>query len=74
MKPLQITLEAARVNAGLTQEEAAKKIGVTRGTVLNWEKGKVIPGIPQMAMLAKVYGISQDNIFLPSHSTISRKP
>lgn len=65
MEKLQITLAAARVNAGMTQEDVAKKMGKSKQTVINWEKGRVIPGIPEMAMLCKIYEIPQDNIFLP---------
>ena len=36
----QITLKAARVNAGLTQTDVAKAIGKSKSTVLKWEKGK----------------------------------
>ena len=38
-KKLQITLAAARVNAGFTQEEVAKKMGISKQTIINWEKG-----------------------------------
>lgn len=69
---LQISLAAARVNAGMTQDEVAKKMGVTRATIISWEKGKVIPGIPEMEMLSRTYGIPQDYIFLPCYSTKSR--
>lgn len=69
MEALQISLAAARVNAGMTQDEAAKKIGVSRQTILSWEKGKVAPRIPEMKMISIVYGIPEDNIFLPSNST-----
>lgn len=72
MSEFQITLAAARVNAGLTQEEASKKVGVTKQTIINWEKGKVVPGIPEMEMLSRIYGIPQDYIFLPCYSTKSR--
>lgn len=72
MEKLQISLAAARVNAGLTQEEAGKKIGVTKQTIINWEKGRIAPRIPEIEALAKIYGISQDYIFLPSYSTKSR--
>lgn len=71
-KDFQISLAAARVNAGLSQEEAGKKLGVTRQTIMKWENGKVVPGIPEMKMLSEIYGISQDYIFLPSYSTKSR--
>lgn len=72
MDKLQITLAAARVNAGYTQEQSAKEMGVSKQTIINWEKGKVIPGIPQIEKLSRMYGIPQDNIFLPCYSTKSR--
>lgn len=72
MAEIQISLAAARVNAGLTQEAAAKKMGVTKQTIINWEKGKIVPGIPEVEMLSRVYDIPQDYIFLPCYSTNSR--
>ena len=36
---MKITLKSARVNANLTQLEAAKRLGVTRETLSNWETG-----------------------------------
>lgn len=33
----KISLKAARVNAGLTQEQAAKAIGRTKQTLVSWE-------------------------------------
>ena len=38
MQEYLVTLEAARVNAGLTQAEAATKIGVHPQTLAKWEK------------------------------------
>lgn len=72
MENIQITLAAARVNAGLTQEAAAKKMGVTKQTIINWEKGKIVPGIPEIEMLSRIYEMPQDYIFLPCYSTESR--
>lgn len=69
----QISLAAARVNAELTQEQAAKKMNVTKQTILNWEKGRIVPGVPEVEMLSKIYNIPQDFIFLPCYSTNSRK-
>ncbi|MCD7863584.1 MAG: helix-turn-helix transcriptional regulator [Lachnospiraceae bacterium] len=69
MDKLQISLAAARVNAGMTQEAAAREMHVSKQTIINWEKGKVIPGIPEIEMLSRIYNIPQDNIFLPCYST-----
>ena len=69
MKKLQITLAAARVNAGMTQEDVAQRLQVSKQTIINWEKGRTIPGIPEIEMLARIYGIPQENIFLLCYST-----
>lgn len=66
MEKLQISLAAARVNAGLTQEEVAKKMNVTKQTVINWEKGRIEPSLPVINMLSDIYGMSIDNFLLPS--------
>ena len=60
---IQISLEAARVNAKLTQDEAAAKIGVAKQTLLNWEKGRSAPTITQSRLIESVYGIPLENIF-----------
>ena len=39
----KITLAAARVNAGLTQKEAAKLLNLTPATLQNYESGKTTP-------------------------------
>ena len=72
MEKLQISLAAARVNAGMTQQEVAQIMHVSNKTIGNWECGKVVPGVPEMEMLARLYKIPQDNIFLPCYSTESR--
>lgn len=72
MEKIQISLAAARVNAKLTQTEVANKLGVSKQTIINWEKGRIIPRIPEIETLARVYNIPQDNIFLPCYSTKSR--
>lgn len=58
----KVSLKAARVNANLNQTEAAKKIGVTRDTISNWETGKSSPSVVQFKTIEQVYGISYDSI------------
>lgn len=69
---LQISLASARVNAEMTQEEVAQAMSVSKTTIVNWEKGRIIPGIPELSMLCEIYKIPKDNIFLPEKSTKSR--
>ena len=54
MAEFQISLAAARVNAKMTQEDTAKAMKVSKTTIVNWEKGKVIPGIPEIEMMSKL--------------------
>ncbi len=64
---MQITLKAARVNAGLTQKEAGEAIGVTGDVVSNWERGRTFPDALQIKTIEKLYGVSYNNlIFLPN--------
>ena len=66
---IQITLAAARVNAGLTQEDVAKALKVSKQTVINWEKGKTEPDLSQGRHLSNLYKMPLDYIiFLPSKS------
>ena len=64
MSEFKISLAAARVNAGLTQEYVANKMEVTRQSIVNWEKGKVIPKPAQFKMMCDLYAIPQNYIFL----------
>ena len=69
---MKIKLNAARVNAGLTQEDVAKHIRVSKNTVVNWEKGRSSPDIVQGKELAKLFGMSVDDlIFLPDDCALS---
>lgn len=63
---MQISLKAARVNAGLTQKNAAKEIGVSLSSIKNYESGKSFPDVRVIKRIETVYGISyRDIIFLP---------
>ncbi|TDP59815.1 helix-turn-helix transcriptional regulator [Aminicella lysinilytica] len=68
MKDIQITLAAARVNAGLTQSQVADRLHVGKQTIVNWEKGKTEPQIKQARALSEIYNMPLDFIFLPSES------
>lgn len=63
-----ITLRAARVNAGLTQKEAAAKLNVSNKTLWNWETGVRVPNINKVKAICELYGMSYDDIiFLPNN-------
>lgn len=68
MEKLQISLAAARVNAGMTQDDVAKEMKISKNTLVNWEKGKAEPTVSQGRQLSSLYKIPLDNIFLPLKS------
>ena len=65
----KMTLEAARVNTGLTQADLAEKMGVSRQTVLDWESGKREMKTAYLYMFCGITGFSEDDILLPIKST-----
>ena len=65
---VKMTLEAARRNVKLTQKEAAERLGVSNGTLCNWENGVSFPNAPQIIKICELYGRSYDEIiFLPDN-------
>ena len=45
---------------GMTQEEVAEVIGISRQSYSKWEQGETIPDIEKCDRLAKFYGVSID--------------
>jgi transcriptional regulator with XRE-family HTH domain len=59
---MRITLKAARVNRGLTQNDVAQALNVTKKTVSSWENGKTVPNIDKIEGLCALYGLKYDDI------------
>ncbi|MEG0404403.1 MAG: helix-turn-helix domain-containing protein [Anaerorhabdus sp.] len=55
-------LKDARLHSGLTQEDVADKIRVTRQTMSNWENEKCYPDIINVIELSNLYGVSLDEL------------
>ena len=52
-----------RVRFDMKQEELASKVGVRRETIGNLEKGKYNPSLVLAWHIAKVFGVSIEEIF-----------
>lgn len=52
----------ARKKSGLSQEEVAEKLGISRQTVSKWETGETLPDIRQSKRLAVLYHLSLDEL------------
>ena len=53
-------LKMFRTESGLTQEELAEKLGVSRQAVAKWERGESVPDIESCVKLADIYGTTVD--------------
>ena len=60
---MQITLKAARINKGLSRNEASEMLGISIYKLSEYEKGKASPTIIECKKIETVYGIALDNIF-----------
>lgn len=56
------TLHELRQTRGLTQEEVAQKLNVTRQAVSRWENGDTAPGIDTLKLIATAFGVSVESI------------
>lgn len=65
-----ITLRAARVNAGLTQRDAAKSLEIGVNTLANYERGKTFPDVPTIKKMETLYGIEYKDIIFSAKITV----
>ena len=63
---MRISLGAARKNRGLTQGQVARKLGISRATVVNWEKGNTKISYAALTKLSNLYKVPLDNLKVPS--------
>ena len=63
-------LKEQRKQKGLTQEEVAEAIYVSRQTVSNWETGKTLPDIESLIDIAQFYHLSLDSLLLKGSDVV----
>jgi transcriptional regulator with XRE-family HTH domain len=56
-------LAGIRVKMGITQKEAAVKIGVTQGAISLWERGEGKPSLEKIPKLAILYEVTEQEIY-----------
>lgn len=55
-------LRQIRKSEGISQEELAERIGVSRQAVTKWETGKGLPDIENMTILAEIFKVTLDEL------------
>lgn len=55
-------IKEARQSLGITQEQAAEQLLVSRQTVSSWENGKSLPDIVSVIKMSELYHLSLDEL------------
>ena len=55
-------LRDLRTGAGMSQEELAEKVLVSRQTISNWENDKFYPDVQSLAIVAELFDVSIDSL------------
>lgn len=53
-------IQKLRKSRGMSQVELAKKLGVTKQAVSNWENNNILPSIDMLVRIAKFFSVSTD--------------
>lgn len=67
-------LKEIRKNEGLSQEQLAEKIGVSRQAITKWETGKGLPDIENMVIIAEIFKTTLDELLRDSAAKQEQKP
>ena len=67
-------LKARRLQCKMTQEFVADALGVSRQAVSKWENGTVDPSASNLLALAKLYGLSAEELLQNVESAPNKKP
>ena len=65
VRPTKVTnsIRSLRERAGLTQAELARRVGVTRQTLIAIEQGRYSPTLELAFQISRVFGVVIDDVF-----------
>ena len=66
-------LHQLRKLAGMTQEQLAEKLNVSRQTVSKWEGGTTLPDLESMVRIGRMFQVSLDDLLLEEESRMTEK-
>ena len=67
-------LKQYRTNHGLSQEQLAEKIGVSRQAITKWETKRGLPDVENMIILAELFKLTLDELVLEEVKKQENKP
>jgi len=57
-----MSFKTQRKNAGYTQAEVARELGISDAAVAQWETGETMPATKRLPEIAKLYGCTVDDL------------
>lgn len=70
---LKEIIKKLRIENHMSQQELANELGVTRQTIVKWEKGKNIPDMTNLINISKVFNIPLNELISNQDVEINRK-
>ena len=61
-------ISTLRRDAGMSQDELAEKLDVSRQSVSKWESGKAIPDSAKILALSQLFDVSTDFLLKDEHN------
>ncbi len=74
MTELSKHMRQLRIERGLSQEQLAGRLNVTRQTVSSWERGMSHPDVKTLETLASIYGISLEELLFAQPAGGKKRP
>ncbi|MDE7254063.1 MAG: helix-turn-helix domain-containing protein, partial [Acetatifactor sp.] len=59
-------LKEIRKKEGISQEQLAERIGVSRQAITKWETGKGLPDVENMVIIAEIFKTTLDELLMDS--------
>ena len=59
---LNENIRKLRTATGINQVEFAKRMGVTKQCVSNWENDNILPSVEMLVKIAEFFGVSTDSL------------
>ena len=73
IKKIAKFLKEERENSNFNQEEAAKRIGVSKSIISKWETGKSYPSLENLSKISETYGVSINEILAGTRLGMNEK-
>lgn len=67
-------IRTLRKSKGMSQEELAGKVNISRQAVSRWENGTALPDVDNIVQLSKLFGVTTDYLLMDSYESNEDSP